>query len=269
MSKPAISTKFLRIGQIAERTGVSAKALRLYEARGLLEPDARSSADYRLYGPRALVRLAEIGVLKRAGFTLAEIGTLLEHHGSAAALVEARIVALRGEVNAKSRALAALEQAWRGLRSTSQTTAQLLENIQMNENLEVQLSDAELAEFKQRAEILGRHFTPAEHEQMRQRAETLGESRLQHVNAAWPKLIAEVRAAMDAGTPPSDPAVLEFGRRWYALIQAVTGGDANIGNKIKQAYDKEPQVMAAQGMDQAMFAYVTEAMLAAGLKLQG
>lgn len=50
MSKPAAATKFLRIGELAARTGLSAKALRLYEARGLLRPDARSAGGYRLYG---------------------------------------------------------------------------------------------------------------------------------------------------------------------------------------------------------------------------
>ena len=77
MTKPAASVKFLRIGQLAAKSGVSAKALRLYEARGLLRPDTHSASGYRLYGAPALARLNEIGVLKRAGFTLAEIGRLI------------------------------------------------------------------------------------------------------------------------------------------------------------------------------------------------
>ncbi|MGH8216337.1 MAG: MerR family transcriptional regulator [Rhodanobacteraceae bacterium] len=267
MSKSAATMKYLRIGQIAGRTGVSPKALRLYEARGLLAPDGRSAAGYRLYGAKALTRLAEIGVLKRAGFTLAEIGKLLEHDGSAAALVEARIVALREEVRSRSRALVALEHAWRGLASASQTIDQLVEDIQMNEELDMRFSEAEMAEFKRRAEMLGKHFTPEERERVRRRAEELGESRIQQVNAAWPKLIAEVRAAMDTGVPPTDPAVQDMGRRWYSLIQAFTGGDAAIGRRLREAYDQEPQVMAAQGMDHAMFAYIRQAMQAAGLEL--
>lgn len=267
MSKSTVTTKFLRIGRIAERTGLSAKALRLYEARGLLEPDARSAAGYRLYGAKALARLVEIGVLKRAGFTLVEIGALLQRKGSAAALVEARIVALRDEVSTKSRALDALEQAWRGLVSTSKSIDQLLENIEMNEKLDVRFSEAEKAEFKRRAEILGKHFTPEERDQMHRRAEELGEARVQQVNDEWPCLIAEVRAAMDAGTLATDSTVIEMGRRWYGLIQAITGDNAAIGIAITGAYRKEPQVMAAQGMDKAMFAYMREAMQAADLKL--
>lgn len=269
MSKPTTTTKLLPIGQIARRTGLSAKALRLYEARGLLAPDARSASGYRLYGPPALARLAEIGVLKRAGFTLGEIAELLARKGSAVALIEARITALRQEVSDKSRALDALQHAWRGLASTSQTIDQLLENIQMNENLDLRFSAAEMEEFKRRAEILGKHFTPDERERMRQRAASLGETGVRQAQHEWPQLIASVRAAMDAGTPPTDPVAVELGRRWYALVNTFTGGDADIAGKLKEAYDKEPQVMAAQGMDKAMFAYVREAMQAAGLKLSG
>jgi DNA-binding transcriptional MerR regulator len=267
MSKPGAATKYLRIGQIAERAGLSPKALRLYEARGLLAPDARSDGGYRLYGARALARLAEIGVLRRAGFTLAEIGALLEREAPATALIEARIVALRREVAARSAALAALERAWHALDSASPDLEQLLENIRMSNDLDMRFSAAELAALKQRADIMGRHFTPDERERFRRRAERLGEDGLRHYQQQWPALIAEVRAAMDAGTPANDPAVLELGRRWHALVNAFTGGDAGIARKLKEAYEREPQVMAAQGMDKPMFAYIREAMLAAGLAL--
>lgn len=267
MTKPPASARFLRIGQLVARSGVSARALRLYESRGLLEPDAHSDSGYRLYGSPALARLNEIGVLKRAGFTLAEIGTLLQRNGSAAALVEVRIVALRREVNAKAQALAALERAWRGLDSASNDIDQLLETITMNEKLDMRFSEAEMAGFRRRAEILGQHFTPEERERMRRRAEQIGEAGMQQAQQGWPRLIAEVRAAMDAGTPPDDPAVLDMGRRWHALVNAFTGGDPGIARKLKDAYAKEPQVLAAQGMDVAMFAYIRMAMQAAGLTL--
>ena len=264
MTKPAAPAKFLRIGQLAAMSGVSAKALRLYEARGLLRPDTHSASGYRMYGAAALARLNEIGVLKRAGFTLAEIGRLLERKGSATALIEARIIALRGEVRSKAQALAAQERAWRALDASSTDIGQLLENIRMNDKLDMQFSESEMAEFKRHAGIMGRHFTGAEREQLRRRAEQLGEAGMRQAQDAWPELIRQVRGAMDAGTPPTNPEVLEMGRRWHALVNAFTGGDANITRKLKEAYDREPQMMAAQGMDGAMFAYVRAAMQAAG-----
>lgn len=267
MSKPTAPAKHLTIGQLAAQSGVSAKALRLYEARGLLAPDAHSDAGYRLYGALALARLNEIGVLKRAGFTLAEVGKLLARKGSAAALIAARIVALRREVRAKAQALAALERAQCGLDSTATDIDQLLEHIRMNDQLDMRFSEAEMAEFKKHGEILGKHFTSEEREQLRRRAQQLGEAGVRQAQNEWPQLIAQVRGAMNLGIPAADPSVQEMGRRWYALIQAFTGGDASLGRKMREAYDEEPGVMAAQGMDQAMFAYIGAAMHAAGLKL--
>lgn len=65
---PNSNVSYMRIGQVAVRSGVSAKALRLYEQRGLLKPCAYSAAGYRLYGPAALRRLMQIVALKRSGF---------------------------------------------------------------------------------------------------------------------------------------------------------------------------------------------------------
>ncbi|HEX7323732.1 MAG TPA: TipAS antibiotic-recognition domain-containing protein [Rhodanobacteraceae bacterium] len=131
------------------------------------------------------------------------------------------------------------------------------------------MSAGDKAAFQHRSEMLGRHFTAEERKQLRERAERFGADNMQRYNQQWQQLIAEVRGAMAAGQQPSAPVVLELARRWYALIQAFSGGDANLGRKMRAAYEAEPQVMRAQGMSDAMFAYVGEAMRAAGLRLAG
>jgi len=62
--------------ETASRFGVSIKALRLYEQRGLLTPQ-RSEAGWRTYGPDQIARLHQILALKRLGLPLAKIGELL------------------------------------------------------------------------------------------------------------------------------------------------------------------------------------------------
>lgn len=87
----------LQIGQLARLTGLSAKALRLYEERGLLKPCAHSAAGYRLYGEVALRRLMQITVLRRSGFSLAQISALLKSGGNDAAdILAARVEAWSG-----------------------------------------------------------------------------------------------------------------------------------------------------------------------------
>ena len=65
------------IGDVAGRSGFSRSALRYHESIGLLEPPERVSGRRR-YDARALDRLLLIETAQAAGFTLEEIGVLLE-----------------------------------------------------------------------------------------------------------------------------------------------------------------------------------------------
>ncbi len=63
----------LWIGKVAARTGLSRKALRLYEAAGILAPSSRTASGYRLYDDTALAVLAFVARARRLGFSLDEI----------------------------------------------------------------------------------------------------------------------------------------------------------------------------------------------------
>ena len=65
------------IGELARRTGVAASALRYYERIGLLSPAGRAGGR-RHYPPSSTERVALIRLCQDAGFTLAEIGRLLD-----------------------------------------------------------------------------------------------------------------------------------------------------------------------------------------------
>src|SRR5687768_6017954 len=62
--------------EAARRFGVTIKALRLYEDRGLLTP-LRSKSGWRTYGPDQIARLHQILALKQLGLSLASIGQLM------------------------------------------------------------------------------------------------------------------------------------------------------------------------------------------------
>lgn len=67
----------LRIGEVAKASGVAVETLRFYERRGLLGRPRRTEANYRVYGPQVLERLAFIRRAQSVGFTLDEIGEIL------------------------------------------------------------------------------------------------------------------------------------------------------------------------------------------------
>ncbi len=68
--------QFLNPSEAAKRLGVSAKALRLYEQRGLIAP-ARTAAGWRVYGPDEMARVAEIAALRELGLSLSQVGRVL------------------------------------------------------------------------------------------------------------------------------------------------------------------------------------------------
>jgi DNA-binding transcriptional MerR regulator len=70
------SAQFLNPSAAAQRLGVSAKALRLYERRGLVTP-SRTAAGWRTYGPDEIARVAEIVALRALGLSLSQIARVL------------------------------------------------------------------------------------------------------------------------------------------------------------------------------------------------
>ena len=75
------------ISVAAGLVGMGTQNLRLYEARGLLEPE-RTEGGTRLYSANDLDRLRRIGDLLDAGLNLAGIGMVLDLEGENARLRE-------------------------------------------------------------------------------------------------------------------------------------------------------------------------------------
>jgi DNA-binding transcriptional MerR regulator len=73
VSSPA---QFLSPSETARRLGVSAKALRLYEQRGLIAP-ARTAVGWRAYGPDEMARVAEIVALRQLSLSLSQVARVL------------------------------------------------------------------------------------------------------------------------------------------------------------------------------------------------
>jgi MerR family copper efflux transcriptional regulator len=67
----------MHAGEVATRSEVSRKALRLYEAMGILPPAARTAAGYRVYGDDTLQLLGFVTQARRLGFSLAEIRDII------------------------------------------------------------------------------------------------------------------------------------------------------------------------------------------------
>jgi DNA-binding transcriptional MerR regulator len=103
----------LSAAEAAKRLGVSAKALRLYEQRGLVTPQ-RTPAGWRAYGPEQMAQAAEIVSFRRLGLSLAQIARAL---GGEPEGLEPALAAHQATLEDRIRALVGMVEKVRGVRA--------------------------------------------------------------------------------------------------------------------------------------------------------
>jgi MerR family transcriptional regulator, copper efflux regulator len=108
------ATMPMKIGQLAERSGVNLQTVRYYEREGLLPVAPRLASGYRTFSEETLRRLRFIKRAQELGFTLAEIRELLSlrvdpkrDRSEVRAIAKAKIA----DIDAKMKALAGMKQA--------------------------------------------------------------------------------------------------------------------------------------------------------------
>ncbi|MET4896550.1 MerR family transcriptional regulator [Sphingomonadaceae bacterium jetA1] len=189
-------------------TGLSSRALRFYEARGLIRP-LRSEGGRRIFGAGELERLHAIVALKRAGFTLAAIGRMLDRPD---ARLGPMIAAQRAVVEAQQVVLA--------------DTAALLRSIQSRIDAGERIDVATLCSLIRKGNamtttqwkaVVDRHFTQDEQRHWAERMATLApDFDLDAYQAQWAELGQRIAIAL-----PLDPdaeAARGFVREWFALL---------------------------------------------------
>jgi DNA-binding transcriptional MerR regulator len=101
----------VRIGEVANRSGVSVDTVRFYERLGVLPSPERESSGYRDYVPETVERIQLTRELQAVGFTLNEVIDALAAHDAGGATCESerwRLDAVLERVDVKLAELKAL-----------------------------------------------------------------------------------------------------------------------------------------------------------------
>ena len=199
----------LRIGDVVRLTGLTERAIRLYEAQGLLKVP-RTAAGQRLYGNDILRQLAIIRVLKRAGFSLAEIRELMKSAVPVRAIIDAQIESLKQASDSISQSLSLLHALRRELADNPGAEAHILGRV------------AEIAETCEpdaawRA-VFDRYFRKDRQVEWKKMTRRLTQIvNPEEHNAAWLKLISDIKARLPLD--PRSPAARRLLARWNALME--------------------------------------------------
>jgi DNA-binding transcriptional MerR regulator len=115
----------MRIGELADRTGTTAKTVRYYEEIGLLPKPDRDANDYRDYSEDAVDRLEFIRDAQATGLTLTEIASILDLRSQGEATCHHVIDLLERHMTALDRHIETLRATRKKLASLTEQTRSL------------------------------------------------------------------------------------------------------------------------------------------------
>ncbi len=196
------------IALVVRRTGLSARALRFYEARGLLKP-LRTASGRRLYGPAELEQINRIVALKKAGLTLAQIQRL----GGSRPLDLAALVAAQIEaIDARSAELAEARALLTSIRSRIERG----EPIDADTFCSLIRHGDKVMEAEYWKEALERHYTPEELAHWARNPPPADFDQAAY-SRRWEELGARIEAALPLD--PAGEAAQSFLAEWNALLE--------------------------------------------------
>jgi DNA-binding transcriptional MerR regulator len=231
------------VSEVAELTGVTVRALHHYDELGLLCPSERSEAGYRLYAYDDLARLREILIWRRLGFSLSEIGSLLDDpsHDRLAALQRQREL-----VGAELERLGALAAAVQEAIDAELAGTPLEETTMFN--------GFDPSEYEEEARERWGH-TDAYRESAR-RTRSYGEDEWSEIRRESEQIVRELVLLMRAGQPADGDAARALAERhrqhisrwFYPCSPSMHRGLAEMyiaDERFKGNYEREADGLAA------------------------
>ncbi|WP_061295410.1 MerR family transcriptional regulator [Herbidospora cretacea] len=181
------------IGQLAQATRTTVRALRHYDQIGLLRPTERTQNGHRRYGPDDLRRLYRIRALRTFGLSLDEIATALEAPASMTALLHAHLAAL----SRRASEIEALRTQLTRLLDHDDPTGYLkaLEMMAM----------------------LDPYLTPEQQDSLAARREHLGPEAVENAKTEWRTLVESLLECVRTGRAPDSEEARALVARWDAI----------------------------------------------------
>lgn len=217
---------YVTASECARATGTTVRALRHYEARGLIAP-VRAANGYRHYGAEEVTKVAAIRLMQRLGFSLADIGRVLGQGGvDFGRLLAAQERVLAAEGRRIEMALAHARRARAMLtREPALALSDILEIVEKTDMSKPPkafegMQMPKLTEA-QKSDLASRTFTEEDQAE---------------VSARWANVFAQAEEL--AGGDPKSARARAMAREARALIEWFSGGDAALEAKAGSMWSK-------------------------------
>ncbi|WP_392673899.1 MerR family transcriptional regulator [Streptomyces sp. LN785] len=206
------------IGELADASGLTVRALYHYDEIGLLSASERTASGHRRYTEGDLRRLYRVRALRSLGLSLEEI---------------ARVLANRTDDPVTMRGLLAAQ-----LRSLEEQAEHIGRITHRIHGLIGRLDDASMPDpdqFMTTLEMISvfeTGFTQEQREQLAARRAELGPEAVEEAKGRWAGLVEQLLGHVRDETPVDDPRVQDLARRWDELGAAFhAAGEQGEGTK--------------------------------------
>jgi len=240
----------MKVGQLANHSGLTVRTLHHYDQIGLLTPSERTAAGYRLYGRDDVARLTQILLLRRLNLSLAEIGEILARpESSLKETIGQQISHLRERIEFQDQLVRRLEAIYQRLEHSER------------------VSIDQLTQLMEMMAMFEKYYSPEQMEYLEKRKQELGEKKIRAAETEWPQLIARMQDEMAKGTDPGSAEVQALARRWQELVEEFTGGDPGIAASLRNMYGQESDLRQQVGLEPNLMEYLGRAQ--AAIKKEG
>ncbi len=212
-----MTQRYLSPAEVKASLGLTTKALRLYEAHGLVKP-VRTAKGWRAFAAQEVSRLYQIKILRNFGLSLERIAVLLKSPDSSdslASVVMLQTDSVKQDIARLTAALNRLSQVQDALRGGQTLTLDDL--LALGRNSAPPEDEGITDRIRPYVE---RYFTPDDYRAI-ERA----------TGGHWEALVAESDALLMRNPDPATVEARELLAKWQSLSRFYSGGDAALEAK--------------------------------------
>ena len=216
------SARFMTVGEVAKKMGVTVRTLQYYDKEGLLSPSAESEGGRRLYTDKDLITLHQIISLKSLGFSLDDI--------------KERLISLETPADVAN---ALTEQA----DDIRQKIEQLQASLSAIEQLKAEVLQMQMVNFKKYADIIVNLQMKNDSYYLIKRFD---DDTLDHIRSQFDKesgldfmdrfnrLSDEIVQLQKENVPPESEKCQQVVKEYWGLIMEFTNGDMSMLPKLME-----------------------------------
>ncbi|GAY78239.1 transcriptional regulator, MerR family [Sporolactobacillus inulinus] len=237
--------EYLKVGELAELTGLTIRTLRYYDQIQLFSPSEYTESGHRLYTKSDLTNLQQILSLKQMGLSLDDIKEVMEDRekNSAINIIETQIDRLRRDIQVQQNLLNELELTANVIRSKKMVSVKDITEL--------------LGAMKMYQEI---YFSKQQLESIRDFYNKIDKDDLKGAEKKFKTILEEIRVEMDNGTPPSNAKVRKLAEEWRKILHSITINDSEIWKQAERFHQENPDNDLQYGLDGEIYQYIQGAL---------